>query len=78
MRELDTLLERWLTERWPTAEASDRAGFERLLDCEDDQLWDWCMGRSSPGDPSLAAIVDQVVDHAGDPAASRDGRLLDG
>lgn len=62
MRELDTLLERWLAECWPSADSSDRARFERLLDCEDDQLWNWCMGRSRPDDPNLATIVDQVVD----------------
>lgn len=71
MRELDTLLERWLAERWPRADASDRRTFERLLDCEDDQLWNWCMGRSTPDDPDLAAIVSQVVEP--DAIRDRDG-----
>ena len=78
MRELDTLLERWLVERWATADASDRAEFERLLDCEDDQLWDWCMGRSTPDDPGLAAIVGQVVESVDGPAALRGRRRVDG
>ncbi|HKL51375.1 MAG TPA: succinate dehydrogenase assembly factor 2 [Wenzhouxiangellaceae bacterium] len=74
MRELDTLLERWLTERWRGADASDRITFERLLGCEDDQLWDWCMGRSTPDDPVLAAMVEQVVE----PTATRDRDGLGG
>ena len=78
MRELDTLLERWLAEGWPAADATDRANFERLLDCEDDQLWDWCMGRSTPDDPGLAAIVGQVVAPVDDPAALRGRRGFDG
>ena len=62
MRELDTLLERWVVEKWPTADSSERANFERLLNCEDDQLWDWCMSRSDPADPELASIVGQLTD----------------
>ena len=60
MRELDVLLERWLDERWPDASPADRNRFDRLLDCEDDLLWDWCTGRSHPEDQDLAAILDQV------------------
>jgi len=61
MRELDVLLERWLTDCWPEAGAQDRERFDRLLDCEDDALWDWCMGRAEPDDPELAAIVEKIV-----------------
>lgn len=78
MRELDTLLERWLTVRWPRAAASDRTKFERLLGCEDDELWNWCMGRSTPDDPDLAAIVQQVIDQGVEPVATRDRDGLGG
>ena len=61
MRELDVLLERWLDICWPGATSADRNRFDRLLDCEDDVLWDWCTGRSRPEDRDLAAILDQVM-----------------
>jgi len=69
MRELDVLLERWLDTRWPGATPSDRERFDRLLDCEDDMLWDWCTGRVRPDDRELAAILDQVLA----PVARTDG-----
>lgn len=61
MRELDVLLERWLTQCWAGAGPVDRRRFEKLLSCEDDALWNWCSGRMVPDDPDLAAIVDQVT-----------------
>lgn len=60
MRELDTLLSRWLEQRWPTADESLRASFRRLLESEDDQLWDWLLGRSRPESDALGAIVDDI------------------
>ena len=61
MRELDQLLERYLDRRWPQAELSERARFERLLDCEDDLLWRWLLGSAAPQDPDLDAAVRHVL-----------------
>jgi antitoxin CptB len=60
MRELDTLLVRWLEQRWSSASQELRDSFERLLQAEDDQLWDWLLGRSRPESSELAEIVDDV------------------
>ena len=62
--ELDQLLLRYLDRDWPQATDAERGVFRRLLDCEDDTLWQWCMGRSRPADPELAALVDSIV-HSG-------------
>ncbi|MGB0513413.1 MAG: succinate dehydrogenase assembly factor 2 [Wenzhouxiangellaceae bacterium] len=62
MRELDSLLERWLERHFDDAGADLRATFERLLDCEDDRLWAWATGRSRSDDPALAALMDQIVE----------------
>lgn len=60
MRELDTLLTRWLEQRWPEAGGELREGFKRLLEAEDDQLWDWLLGRTLPESRALAQIVDDI------------------
>jgi len=49
----------WLDQCWPEAGSERRAAFERLLEIEDDRLWDWLLGRSSP-DPGLEDIVEAV------------------
>jgi antitoxin CptB len=61
MRELDQLFERYLERCWPDAEPSERAAFERLLDCEDDALWRWFLGHSRPQDPDLDDVVRHVL-----------------
>ena len=61
MRELDQLMLRYLDRRWPGADDAERNVFLRLLDCEDDKLWQWFMGRERPADPELHALVEIVV-----------------
>lgn len=60
MRELDALLNRWLERRWVSADSELRAAFRMLLESEDDQLWDWLLGRTRPEASALRAIVDDV------------------
>ena len=62
MRELDQLMLRYLDQRWPEADDAERGRFLRLLDCEDDKLWQWCMGRERPADPELKSIVQVIVE----------------
>ena len=60
MRELDQVFGRYLDRGWAEANAAERAHFERLLDCEDDKLWRWCLGYEAPGDGQ----VDDLELHA--------------
>lgn len=62
MRELDQLMLRYLDQRWPMAEDAERALFLQLLDCEDDKLWRWFMGRECPENTELDAIVLLIAD----------------
>lgn len=66
MRELDQLFERRLAQLLAAADLAGIDRFERLLECEDDQLWRWCMGRERPDSADLAAEIDAI--RAGDQA----------
>jgi len=62
MRELDQLMQRYLEKGWPQADDRERGLFLRLLDCEDDKLWQWFMGLDRPEDAELQAIVDRIAE----------------
>lgn len=61
MRELDQILARYLDHGWGRADAAERAVFERLLDCEDTQLWPWFVGRERPDEPALDALLQKII-----------------
>lgn len=61
MRELDVLLTAYLDVRYQHAPSKTQQDFAYLLEQEDDQLWDWLLGRSVPEEARLAAIVTEVV-----------------
>jgi antitoxin CptB len=61
MRELDQLMLRYLDQRFQQAPTTERNVFLHLLDCEDDKLWAWFMGRETPEDAQLEQIVALIV-----------------
>jgi len=62
MRELDLLLEGFLVNQYEALSAADRASFERLLDCCNEDLMAWFINGDSSQDEQLAGIVNQVRD----------------
>jgi antitoxin CptB len=62
MRELDQLMLRYLDQRWLEADDQERNVFLRLLACEDDKLWRWCMGRERSEDQELHALVERIIE----------------
>jgi len=60
MQELDVMLQRFLQHGYTDLDVEQRLVFARLLDSEDDQLWDWLSGRSSPDLESMREIVELV------------------
>ena len=64
MKELDQLMLRYLETRWDDADPVDQQRFDDLLDCEDDQLWRWFLGREPIDNPEHRAIVQRILELA--------------
>lgn len=60
MRELDQLLARYLDREWRLSSETERAIFLRLLETEDDRLWDWFMGHESADDAEIQTLVERI------------------
>jgi antitoxin CptB len=62
-RELDAMLGWWLEQRHAQAGSAQREDFDRLLDVQDPDLWDWLTGNATPRDPGFGAIIDEIRAH---------------
>ena len=62
MLELDLVLEPFVVERYTALDVRDRERFQRLMGCEDQDLFAWFMRREQPEDEDLNAIVSTVLD----------------
>ena len=71
MLELDLVLEPFVTSRYAQLGAADRRTFQRLLQCEDQDLFAWLLQRGDPEDEELAAIVSQILQFTHTPAGDR-------
>lgn len=65
MLELDLILLPFIENVYPTLEAEDQLSYQRLLECEDQDMYAWFMRRENPHDPSLQRIVELVRTHTG-------------
>ncbi len=64
MLELDELLVPFVREAYTGLEADDKARYEKLLTCEDQDMFGWFMRRNEPADADLKRIVELVLDHS--------------
>lgn len=62
-RELDLLLERYLSDHYERAGAAERAGFEALLERSDPDLEDLLTGRLAPESPQQARVIERIRRH---------------
>jgi len=61
MLELDLVLEPFVSACYRDLDGDDRARYQRLVECEDQELFGWFLRREKPEDPELAAIVDRIL-----------------
>ena len=61
MLELDLVLEPFVTARYARLGVADRRNFQRLMQCEDQDLFAWLMQRAEPDDEEFAGIVRQIL-----------------
>lgn len=71
MLELDLVLEPFVTARYAQLCEADRRSFQRLMQCEDQDLFAWLMQRAEPDREELAGIVRQVLEFTRTAAADR-------
>jgi antitoxin CptB len=60
MKELDLLLERYLAERYPGADAVEQAAFRELLEMQDPDLFAFVTGRERPATEELRRVIDTL------------------
>ncbi|PAV27193.1 antitoxin CptB [Tamilnaduibacter salinus] len=61
MLELDLLLIPFLEEVYRDLPADDQARYHKLINCEDNQMYQWFMQRETPEDPDLHRIVSLIL-----------------
>lgn len=64
MLELDLVLEPFVNARYPDLGEEDRARFQELMLCEDQDLFAWFLRRELPEDQELVVIVKQILEFA--------------
>lgn len=61
MLELDVLLLPFLEEAYRDLAPDDQARYQKLLSCEDSDMFEWFMQRSRPEDPDHQRMVDLIL-----------------
>lgn len=62
MLELDVVLIPFLEQRFRQLDLEDQQRFEKLIACEDQDIFSWIMRNSEPEDADLKRIVGLILD----------------
>jgi antitoxin CptB len=60
IREMDLLLQNFLSVSWNGLNAAERRAFERLLDESDPDILAWIAGRAEPPDAEYPALIQRL------------------
>ena len=66
MLEIDVMLMPFTQNHYQSLSENDQEAYRRLLDCEDQDIWEWLRGFRLPEDEDLARIVSRVREVSGD------------
>jgi len=58
--ELDLLLPPFVTARYGTLTSAQRQQFDALLECDDQDIWDWLQRRRAPDDLRIREVIDLI------------------
>lgn len=61
MKELDELLIAFLERRYDQIQAQEQQAFASLLELQDPQLYNYLLGRETPQNPIMRALVEKIV-----------------
>lgn len=64
MLELDVLLGRFLETAYLKLRREDQQQFEKVLDCSDQDLFNWLMDKTKPNDANIAEMISKIRQHA--------------
>lgn len=62
-KELDVLLERYVTRAYAEAPAGEKRAFQQILDLPDPVLADYLFGHAQPAEPDLAHLIERIATH---------------
>lgn len=60
MLELDIWLQSYLHNSYPNAPHEDQRKFEKLIEFNDQDLFDWLMGNTQPADKNLLPVIECI------------------
>ena len=70
MLEIDVILIPFTQNQYLNLSANDQKAYRRLLECEDQDIWEWLRGLRLPDDKDIARIVLLVRQASGDLSAT--------